>query len=259
MSVRAVTFAMLLTTGLACAVSAQTKHILISDIPRDQRESVTLSRKDAHQTDCRITYVAGSPGFAIYVVQDKMQQLLNSEKSTSADKYILFSVAVDSAAMVSSRVIETNMKSDQVNRISKLIQDAVVGRRDTMPITFRLRLDPGDANEPMRVGPSVTCAPRWTNEIKVERELGAAVRGKTQEIFGGETRLGMTASLLVDEQGSPLSGAVVTPSASPMFDKAVVTTLLKFAKFEPGTIDGKPSSLPVEMPVKMALGRGLGH
>src|SRR4051812_17878500 len=116
--------AILLTPSL---LNAQVKRVQLSDIPRNQREAITLSQKDAERANCAIIYNPKVPPFVSYINPAALQVLLENERAMPAGKYILYSVRVDTAGVATSNMFETNMKSADADRISSAVTSTLVG------------------------------------------------------------------------------------------------------------------------------------
>jgi hypothetical protein len=177
-----------------------------------------------------------------------MQAIIDAEKAEAGDKYALYSVRISQHDGTSTRLIESNMKSEQVKRLDAAINSALIPRTDTVDVFFRLRLDPGKADEPLRLGPSVTCVPRLQNEQAVERavaDLGPRKYHPTSE----RGPLTATIWLKIDEKGVPTENRVRVSSGDSIFDVEAGKSMQKYARFEPALYDGAPFTVWVALPV----------
>jgi hypothetical protein len=222
------------------------RYLRIRDIPEAQREAVTLSRKDADRESCGITFTPTTAPFVRYVDQTRMRAIIDAEKTIAKDRYVLYSVRIDTAGVVSSRVIETTMKSDQVARINAAINPAIIGRPDTAAVQFRLRLDPGSADEPLRLGHSLSCAPRMKNVRRVRNAIYELTPQKFHPVVENPRTI---VWIFMDEKGTPRQSRISASSGDSIFDAEAANLLMKYLRFEPAMFDGKPGPVWASVPV----------
>lgn len=225
---------------------AQAQVIRLSQLVDEQRVAITLTTKPLPRDNCTSTIDPKARPLVSYIDQQKMQAIIDSEKATSADKYVLYSVSTFGGKVASHR-IETTMPEDQAARIDARINDAI--KMDDAPaVTFRLRLDPASADEPLRLGRAMMCPPVLVDQSKTERAISDLGRR-----FRQYSRAVVIVWFLVDVNGLAVQTQIRDSSTDPKFDAAAADIVKKNIHFKPALFDGVPAQVWVQIPIVLQV------
>lgn len=224
---RGALLAMLAAALLSAGAAAQSREAMLLTDKRPPRRGCQVERRNVPTAEL-VDSAALHAAVAAY----------HAERPMGDSAYILYSLRVNEAgSVVSMHLLEAYLPEGADQELRALVQPHLrTGARNIK--AFRIRLTPGSATAPVRVGRSEICQPGGLRTVEFSAPMGANL------VKPGNVRVRTRVSATGEILGvHPISGSGIDG-----YDQSVISYLMS-RPVNPGLVDGIPAEMEYEQTV----------